>query len=71
MPHPVPERTRAKVGVDLFHFNDAGFLLNVDYFSEFPEVVKLSGSTSKHIIIGLKSIFVCQMSCSQTMAHGS
>lgn len=29
----------------------------VDYFSKFPELVKLSGTSSKHIIIGLKSIF--------------
>lgn len=44
------------VGVDLFHFNDAEFLLCVDYFSKFPEIVELSGTSSKHII-GLKSIF--------------
>uniref|UniRef100_A0A3P9IGQ4 Gypsy retrotransposon integrase-like protein 1 n=1 Tax=Oryzias latipes TaxID=8090 RepID=A0A3P9IGQ4_ORYLA len=57
MPHPVPERAWEKVGVDLFHFNDSEFLLCVDYFSKFPEIVKLRGTTSKHIIIALKSIF--------------
>lgn len=39
MPHPVPERALAKVGVELFQFNDAEFLLCVDYFSRFPEIV--------------------------------
>lgn len=57
MSHPVPERAWAKISVDFFHFNDAEFLLCVDYFSKFPELVKLSGTSSKHIIIGLKSIF--------------
>ena len=71
MSHPVPERAWAKIGVDLFHFNDVEFLLCVDYFSKFPELVKLSGTSSKHIIIGLKSMFArhgVPKSYSQTMA---
>ena len=51
MSHPVHERALAKIGVDLFHFNDAEFLLCVDYFSKFPELVKLSGTSSKQVYI--------------------
>lgn len=58
MPHPVPERAWAKIGVDLFHFNDAEHSMCVDSFSTFPEIIKLNATTSKRIIIGLKSIFV-------------
>ncbi len=41
----------------MFHFNDAEYLLCVDYFSKFPEIIKPHGTTSKHIVIGLKSVF--------------
>lgn len=57
MSHPLPEKAWSKIGVDLFHFNDAGFLLDVDCFSKFREIAKLS-VTGKNRIIALNSIFV-------------
>lgn len=56
-PHPVPLRAWSKVGIDLFHFNNAEYIMCVDYYSKYPEISKLSGTTSKHIITALKSVF--------------
>ncbi|CAJ1049307.1 uncharacterized protein K02A2.6-like [Xyrichtys novacula] len=55
--HPVPERPWEKVGTDIFHFKGSDFLLCVDYFSKFPEIVKLKNTTSSSVIVALKSIF--------------
>lgn len=57
IPHPVPSRAWSKVGIDLFHFNNAEYIMCVDYYSKYPEISKLSGTTNKHIITALKSIF--------------
>lgn len=57
MSHPVPERAWSKVGMDLFQFRDADYLLCVDYFSKYPEIAKLNDMTSKQIIAVLKSTF--------------
>lgn len=43
--------------MDLFHFNNAEYIMCVDYYSKYPEISKLSGTTSKHIITALKSVF--------------
>ncbi|XDV38013.1 hypothetical protein PO909_007505 [Leuciscus waleckii] len=55
--HPVPERAWSKLGMDLFHFRDADYLLVVDYFSKYPEIAKLNDMTSKQVIAVLKSMF--------------
>ena len=55
--HPLPGRPWAKVGTDMFHFNGAEYLLTVDYFSKFPEITRLSDTTSHGVITGLKSVF--------------
>ena len=57
VPHQVPSRAWSKVGIDLFHFNNAEYIMCVDYYSKYPEISKLSGTTSKHIVTALKSIF--------------
>lgn len=46
-----------KVATDLFILDGVNYLLAVDYFSRYPEIVKLSSTTSKTIITALKSIF--------------
>uniref|UniRef100_A0A8C8DYN6 Integrase catalytic domain-containing protein n=1 Tax=Oryzias sinensis TaxID=183150 RepID=A0A8C8DYN6_9TELE len=53
--HDIPER--AKVGVDLFHYEQGEYLLCVDYYSKYPEIAKLTGTTSKHVVTALKSMF--------------
>ncbi len=55
--HEIPDRAWAKVGVDLFHFDRGEYLLCVDYFSKFPEIAKLTQTTSRHVVSALKSIF--------------
>ena len=45
------------VGTDLFEFNKSNYLLIVDYFSRYPEVIQLTSTTSASVISGLKSVF--------------
>ena len=54
---PLPSRPWQKVAADLFELNKAQYLIVVDYFSRYPEVVKLNSTTSISIINILKSIF--------------
>ena len=53
----LPQFPWQKIGVDLFHLNGATSLVAVDYFSRFPEVTKLTSTTSPAVITVLKSIF--------------
>ena len=46
-----------KVGSDLFHFNGATYLLTVGYYSHYPEIVKMTSTTSESTIKALHSIF--------------
>ena len=55
--HEVPAKPWPKVGADLFHFKDNDYLIVVDYFSNFPEVALLKGTTSSTVITHMKSIF--------------
>ena len=57
IPTPLPSYPWEKVGADLFEFDKTSYLIVVDYFSRFPEVIKLTSTTSKSIITALKSIF--------------
>ena len=57
MPHEVPQRPWAKVGVDLFQFAAQDYLLVVDYFSKYPEIALLEAKTSASVILQLKAIF--------------
>ena len=54
----IPSHTWQKVGADLFHLNGENYLLVVDYFSWYPEVVKLTTVTSQSMISALKSVFL-------------
>ena len=47
----------AKVATNIFHSNGANYLLTVNHVSRFPEVVKLTSTTSLNIIDALKDIF--------------
>ena len=55
--HDIPKQPFTKIGVDLFHANDRNFLLAVDYYSKYPEVIELQNLTSAHTINVLKQIF--------------
>ena len=54
---PLPSYPWEKVGADLFELDKTSYLIVVDYFSRFPEVIRLTSTTSKSVITALKSIF--------------
>ena len=54
---PLPDYPWQLVGADLFELNKDQYLLVVDYFSRYPEVIKLTSTTSAAIISALKAIF--------------
>ena len=45
------------MATDLFQLDGSTYLLAVDYFSRYPEVIKLTSTTSKAVISSLKAIF--------------
>lgn len=53
----LPDHPWQVVGTDLFELKGTHYLLVVDYFSRYPEVIKLTSTTSVSIISLLKSIF--------------
>ena len=53
----LPDYPWQRIGTDLFMLNGATYLLVIDYFSRFVEVVKLKTTTSASIIEVLKPIF--------------
>ena len=53
----LPEYPWQKVGSDLFTLKGVHYLVIVDYFSRYPEVVKLSTTTSQSVIKAMKSMF--------------
>ncbi|XP_048255340.1 uncharacterized protein K02A2.6-like [Haliotis rufescens] len=55
--HDIPERPWAKVGADLFVYKNSDYLLCVDYFSKYPEIVKLTDLSSRTTITALKSVY--------------
>lgn len=57
IPHEVPFRAWSKVGTDTFHFNGMRYLLVIDYFSKYFEMIQLTNATSEVIVDNLKSIF--------------
>ena len=53
--HSIPITQWTKVGTDIFTLKGADYLVVVDYTSNFPEIIKLRGTTSTHVIEALKS----------------
>ena len=54
---PLPSHPWERVVADLFHLKGRSYLVVVDYFSRYPEVVRLNCTTSNNIVTTLKSIF--------------
>ena len=50
-PHPVPSLPWNKVGTDLFEYEGRNYLVLVDYFSNFIEVVPLYNDTKSETVI--------------------
>ena len=57
MPSALPDYPWQKIGSDLFLLNGKTYLIAIDYFSRYPEVVTLSSVTSQSVITALKSLF--------------
>ena len=57
IPHEVPDRPWAKVGVDLFTYRGRNYLTGVDYYSSFWEIDSLDKTTSGAIVQKLKLHF--------------
>ena len=55
--HDVPNIPWAKLGADLFTFQDKEYLITVDYYSNFFEVDRLDATTSVEVIYQLKKHF--------------
>lgn len=57
LPHAVPDGPFQKVCADIGHFQNDSYLVLVDYYSKWLEVVKLENKTTTEIISKLKKIF--------------
>ena len=57
LPHPVPERPWQKVGSDILTFQNVDYLLVVDYYSIYPEIIKIEDKSAGTIIAKMKAIF--------------
>lgn len=58
-PTPTPDLPYNMVGSDLFDFESKKYLLLVDYYSKYIDVVELNSTTSKSVISAMKSVFAC------------
>lgn len=57
IPTPLPDYPWQMIGTDLFQLGKDHYVLVVDYFSRYPEVLKLSSTTSSAVISALKATF--------------
>ena len=55
--HDIPNARFYKVGVDIMTFKNVDYLVVVDYFSKFPEMIVLPDKTAKTVVEHLKCIF--------------
>ena len=55
MTSELPKYPWQVVGTDLFELKKSNYLLVVDYFSKYPEVLQLTSTTSVRVIFALKS----------------
>ena len=54
---PLPDYPWQKASIDLFELKGATYLLVVDYYSRFPEVIQLNSTKSRNVINALRAIF--------------
>ena len=57
IPSKLPDYPWQKIGTDLFYLKKSNYILIIDYFSRFIEVIKLKSTTSQAIIEALQSVF--------------
>ena len=54
IPHQLPDQ---EVSADYFTLHTQGYLLVVDYYSKYPEVIPMMAKTAEDTITALKGIF--------------
>ena len=54
---PLPERAWRKIGADLCELQGKQFLVFIDYYTRFPEIVYMSSTTSDIVVNKMKGIF--------------
>ncbi|UYV79219.1 hypothetical protein LAZ67_17001575 [Cordylochernes scorpioides] len=57
IPTNFPTRPWQKIGMDLFKFENKWYLVDIDYYSRFPEMVQLDRITANVVVRSCKSIF--------------
>ena len=57
MPTPLPDYPWQRIGSDLFLLDGKNYLIVVDYFSRYPEIVELPSTSSPRVISAMKSLF--------------
>ena len=53
----LPKHPWERIATDLFEMNKQTYLLLVDYYSHYQEVIKLNSTASTSIIAAMKSVF--------------
>ena len=59
IPHDIPNRPWEKLGADYFSFAGKDYLLIVDYFSKYPEVIRMNSKTAEATVNKMKQTFAC------------
>ncbi|UYV68297.1 K02A2.6-like [Cordylochernes scorpioides] len=57
IPTKFPTRPWQKIGMDLFKFENKWYLVVIDYYSRFPEMIQLDRLTANVVVRSCKSIF--------------
>ena len=57
MTSTLPDYPWQKAATDLFELKGATYLVVVDYFSRFPEVIQMKSTTCRGVISALKTLF--------------
>ncbi|UYV82707.1 K02A2.6-like [Cordylochernes scorpioides] len=57
IPTNFPSRPWQKIGMDLFKFENKWYLVVIDYYSRFPEMIQLDRLTASVVVRSFKSIF--------------
>lgn len=57
MSHPLPKRAWEKLGIDILEFGIKNYLIIVDYYSKWIEMISINSKSSEEIIRRLKQVF--------------